>query len=64
MNPSHDCRDLLLAELLGRPAFALAVADPWRPVLASLLAGRSLNQGVLPAMLGLSEAAFQAKWNR
>ena len=43
MNPSHDCRDLLLAELLGRPAFALAVADPWRPVLASLLAGRSLN---------------------
>ena len=60
MNPSHDCRDLLLAELLGRPAFALAVADPWRPVLATLLAGRSLNQGVLPAMLGLSDAAFQA----
>lgn len=64
MNPSHDCRELLLTELLGRPASALAMADPLRPILASLLAGRSLNQGVLPAMLGLSEAAFQALWNR
>jgi nitrogen fixation protein NifQ len=64
MNPSHDCRELLLAELLGRPASPQAATDPLRPVLASLLAGRSLNQGVLPAMLGLSEAAFQALWNR
>ncbi len=64
MNPSHDCRELLLAELLDRPASPQAATDPLRPVLASLLAGRSLNQGVLSATLGLSEAAFQALWNR
>lgn len=64
MNPSHDCRELLLAELLGRPASPQAATDPLRPILASLLAGRSLNQGVLSATLGLSEAAFQAMWNR
>jgi nitrogen fixation protein NifQ len=64
MNPSHDCRELLLVELLDRPASALAAADPLRPILASLLVGRSLNQGVLPATLGLTEAAFQALWNR
>jgi nitrogen fixation protein NifQ len=62
MNPSHDCRDLLLTELLGRPAQTHAAADPLRPVLASLLAGRSLNQGVLTATLGLSESAFQTLW--
>lgn len=63
MNPSQDCRTLLLDELLGRPASAQAASDPLRPVLASLLVGRSLNQGVLPASLGLTEAAFQALWN-
>ena len=63
MNPSHDCRELLLTELLGRPAQTHAVADPLRPVLASLLAGRSLNQGVLTATLGLPEPTFQALWN-
>ncbi len=64
MKPSTDCRELLQTELLGRAASEKAVADPLRPILASLLAGRSLNQGVLPAMLGLSEAAFQALWDR
>jgi nitrogen fixation protein NifQ len=63
MNPSHDCRELLQAELLGRSATPLAAADPLRPVLASLLAGRSLNQGVLPATLGLEQPALQALWN-
>lgn len=63
MNPSHDCRDLLMAELLNRPATAQACADPLRPVLASLLAGRSLNQGVLSATLGLGEQAFQPLWH-
>ncbi|HOE41989.1 MAG TPA: nitrogen fixation protein NifQ [Rhodoferax sp.] len=63
MNPSHDCRDLLLTELLGRPVVARAAADPLRPVLASLLAGRSLNQGLLPATLGLPESALQALWH-
>ena len=63
MNPSHDCRELLQDELLGRPAPRLAVADPLRPVLASLLAGRSLKQGVLSATLGLTDSAFQALWH-
>jgi nitrogen fixation protein NifQ len=63
MNPSHDCRALLLAELLGRPAPAPANGDPLRKVLASLLAGRALNQGVLTATLGLSETDFQTLWN-
>jgi nitrogen fixation protein NifQ len=63
MNPSHDCRELLQAELLGRPAQASAHDDPLRPVLASLLAGRSLNQGVLSATLGLSETAFRSLWH-
>lgn len=63
MNPSHDCRSLLLAELLNRPGAAHALADPLRPVLASLLAGRSLNLGVLTATLGLSEQAFQTLWH-
>jgi nitrogen fixation protein NifQ len=33
-----------------------------RPVFASLLAGRSLNQGVLTATLGLPESVFQLLW--
>ena len=63
MNPFHDCRALLQTELLGRPAPAQAVSDPLRPLLASLLAGRSLNQGVLPATLGLTEPVFQNLWH-
>lgn len=62
MNPLHDCRALLQADLLGRTASAVAQTDPLRPVLASLLAGRSLNQGVLSATLGLMPAAFEALW--
>jgi nitrogen fixation protein NifQ len=57
----YDCRALLLDELLGRPAPIMA--DPLRPVLASLLAGRSLHQGVLSATLGLAASDFQALWN-
>ena len=60
MNASHDCRENLQAELLGRPACPSAMADPLRPVLASLLSGRSLEQGVLTATLGLSPADFAA----
>ena len=62
MNLSHDCRALLLAELLGRPAEASAAADPLRPIVASLLAGRLLNQGVLTATLGLTASAFELLW--
>jgi nitrogen fixation protein NifQ len=49
-------------ELLSRPVAAEVGTDPLRPVLASMLAGRSLNQGVLTASLGLPEPTFQALW--
>ena len=62
MNPSQDHRALLQAELLNRPVQAATAADPLRPILASALAGRSLQQGVLNATLGLPEVAFQALW--
>jgi nitrogen fixation protein NifQ len=62
MNPLRDCRALLLAELLNRPAPTPAAADPLRQVFASMLAGRSLHQGVLSATLGLPEAEFQTLW--
>jgi nitrogen fixation protein NifQ len=58
MNPSHDCREHLQAELLGRQATASAHTDPLRPVLASLLTGRALDQGVLSATLGLPAERF------
>ncbi len=58
MNPNHDCRENLQAELLNRPASAAALADPLRPVLASMLTGRALNQGVLTATLGLPADRF------
>jgi nitrogen fixation protein NifQ len=63
MYRSHDCRELLLAELLSRPANADAAADLLRPVFASLLAGRALRQGVLTNTLGLPEPLFQLLWN-
>jgi nitrogen fixation protein NifQ len=49
--------------LLARAAAAHALADPLRPVLASLLAGRLLHQGVLTATLGLWPLAFQSLWD-
>jgi nitrogen fixation protein NifQ len=63
MNPSHDCRALLMEDLLQRPAQTQVASDRLRPVLASLLAGRSLNQGVLTATLALPDQAFQALWD-
>jgi len=63
MNPPLDCRSPLMAELLNRPATGQAMTDPLRPVLASLAVGRSLNQGVLTATLGLTESAFQTLWH-
>ena len=62
MNPSHDCRELLMTDLMARPAPLHTLDDPLRPVLASVLAGRSLNQGVLTARLGLPEPAFDSLW--
>jgi nitrogen fixation protein NifQ len=55
---SMPWRSLQQEELLERPASALALADPLRPVFASLLVGRSMNEGVLPANLGLTAEAF------
>jgi nitrogen fixation protein NifQ len=63
MKPPKECRLPLVAELLARPATPEAAADPLRPIFASLLAGRSLNEGVLPASLGLEPEAFQHLWN-
>lgn len=62
MNASHNQRELLQAELLARPSSAAAQTDPLRSVLASMLAGRSLNLGVLSATLGLPAEAFQTLW--
>ena len=58
MNAPLDHRAGLMAELLARPAAAPAAADPLRVILASLLVGRSLQQGVLSATLGLSQPDF------
>jgi nitrogen fixation protein NifQ len=62
MSAPHDNRAALVSALLARPASPTAQADPLRAVLASLLVGRSLNQGVLSATLGLPNAAFSALW--
>ena len=53
-------RRLVWAELLSRPAAPAVAADPNRPVLASLLAGRLCGAGVLPATLGLPESLYFA----
>lgn len=58
--PADTSMGRVVAELLARPASEQASVDPLRPVLASLLAGRCLRQGVLSTTLGLPEAAFQA----
>jgi len=62
MKPLRECRDALVAELLRRPASAEFAADPLRPILASMLAGRALNEGIMPAMLGLPAADFEPLW--
>lgn len=62
MNAPHNNRALLMAELLARPASPCIAADPLRPVLASLLVGRLLGQGVLTATLGLPEDACLSLW--
>ena len=55
-------RQLILTDLLARPVVAQAFADPNRPILASLIAGRCCGAGVLPAHLGLSPAALAQLW--
>jgi nitrogen fixation protein NifQ len=62
MIPPRLCRDSLLDELLCRPASADFLADPLRPVLASMLAGRALGEGIMSATLGLSAEDFEALW--
>jgi nitrogen fixation protein NifQ len=56
-------RPLLQAGLLARPADDRALADPNRPVLASLLAGHLCGEGVLPADLGLPATERENLWN-
>ncbi len=62
-HPTGDTRALLVAELLGRPADAHAVADPLRPILASLFAGRALAQGQMSATLGLPVTDLLPLWD-
>jgi nitrogen fixation protein NifQ len=54
-------RHLIQVELLSRPAPGV-IADPNRPLLASLLAGRLCGEGVLPANLGLDENELERLW--
>lgn len=56
---SQSERSRRVAQLLERPAAAQAIADPLRPLLASLLVGRALGEGVLPGTLGLLPHEFQ-----
>ena len=58
MDSSSEWRALRVVELLDRPALGQAMMDPLRPVLASLLVGRSLNEGVLPETLGMTRDTF------
>ena len=60
MKPLRDCRDTLVDELLARPAQPDYRDDPLRPVLASMLAGRALGEGIMSATLGLPAADFEA----
>jgi nitrogen fixation protein NifQ len=57
-------RAQLMTELLARPCAATALADPARPVLASIAVGRSLGEGVLPHTLGLGSERFADLWLR
>jgi nitrogen fixation protein NifQ len=56
---AHTHRFPHVVTLLGCPAKPDARADPLRPVLASLLVGRHLGEGVLPATLGLTPPEFE-----
>ncbi len=57
-------RAQLMTELLARRGEADALADPARPVFASMVVGRSLGEGVLPHALGLGEELFTEFWRR
>jgi nitrogen fixation protein NifQ len=54
----------LMTDLLARPAETDALADPARPVFASMVVGRSLGEGVLPYALGLGGEQFVGFWQR
>lgn len=51
-------RSALCDALLARPASPTGQADPNRPLFASLIAGRQLGLGCLPAHLGLGETDY------
>ncbi|MEY4591631.1 MAG: hypothetical protein RIR18_526, partial [Pseudomonadota bacterium] len=53
-------RTLQVAALLARPAGPAWRNDPNRPMFAQMIAGRLLNEGQLPADLGLGEKPFAA----
>ena len=49
----HLHREFFLDDFLARPCRADVRADPNRPLLASMLAGKAMASGCLPADLGL-----------
>ncbi|MDR3087200.1 MAG: nitrogen fixation protein NifQ [Azoarcus sp.] len=55
-------RQLITAELLARPVEGAVLADPNRPILASLIAGRACGAGALPAHFGLTPDALARLW--
>jgi len=63
MKQPRDCRDAMVEELLRRPASADFSAAPLRPILASMLAGRALGEGIMPATLGLPAEEFDRLWH-
>jgi nitrogen fixation protein NifQ len=60
--PPLPKRQRLQRELLARQASAAVRDDPNRPILASLLAGRACDAGMLPASLGLSDDECAQLW--
>ncbi|QIK38567.1 nitrogen fixation protein NifQ [Caldichromatium japonicum] len=63
MKPLRECRESLVGELLRRPAGADFLEDPLRSLLASMLAGRALGEGIMSATLGLPAADFAKLWD-
>lgn len=53
-------RTLRVANLLARPAGPAWRHDPNRPIFAQMIVGRQMQEGCLPADLGLGKPAFSS----
>ncbi|MDR2033752.1 MAG: nitrogen fixation protein NifQ [Helicobacteraceae bacterium] len=61
--PTLTDRASIVSGLLSRSASVEALADPNRFALASLIAGRFLNEGALCASLGLDKTELDSMWD-